>query len=273
MTLRELTQRIVEDKNFLCVGLDPLIERIPPPHAPNPIETIEHFLHRVIDRTRSHCVAYKINWAFFERYGSEGIALIERIIPYIGPSHFLIADAKRGDIGHSSEQYARAFFEHFGVDAVTVSPYMGLDSIRPFTEYEGKCAIVLALTSNPGSADFQLRPCADDMQLYEIVVRQLSKAFSPEQLMFVAGATQGGMLRRLRAIAPDHFLLVPGVGTQGGQLEEVWKYARRRDGSGLLVNVSRGILYARGNGSWEEAVEQAARSYRAQMQTLFQLAL
>ncbi len=273
MTLRELAQRIVDHKNFLCVGLDPLIERIPPPHAPNPIETIEHFLQRVIDCTRSHCVAYKINWAFFERYGSEGIALIERIIPYVGPSHFVIADAKRGDIGHSSEQYARAFFEHFGVDAVTVSPYMGLDSIRPFTEYEGKCTIVLALTSNPGSTDFQLRHCDGDIALYEIVVRQLSEAFPPDRLMFVAGATRGVMLRRLRAIAPEHFLLVPGVGTQGGQLEEVWKYAKRSDGSGLLVNVSRSILYARGNGSWEEAVEQAARSYREQMENLFQSAL
>jgi len=168
------------------------------------------------------------------------------------------------------EHYARAFFEHFGVDAVTVSPYMGLDSIRPFAAYEGKCTIVLALTSNPGSADFQLRKCKGDIPLYEIVVRQLSRAFPSDRLMFVTGATQGALLQQIRALAPHHFFLIPGVGAQGGKLQDVWRYARRADHTGILVNVSRSILYAKGAFGWEDAIEKAALRYRQEMEALMQ---
>ncbi|MBM3449258.1 MAG: orotidine-5'-phosphate decarboxylase [Bacteroidetes bacterium] len=236
MNREELIKRIRERKTFLCVGLDTDVSKIP--QGVTPLE----FNKAIIDATREHCVAYKPNLAFYEAMGIEGWELLQETMSYIGNEHFTIADAKRGDIGNTSTQYAKAFFEKLNFDSITVAPYMGRDSVEPFLQFKNKWAIVLALTSNVGAFDFQMEQGVSD-RLYEKVLKEVSSWGSPENIMFVVGATKAEWLKDIRAIIPDHFLLVPGVGAQGGSLEEVVKYGMNND-VGLLINASRSIQYA-----------------------------
>ena len=225
------------------------------------------FNTRIIDATAPYCVAYKPNLAFYEAYGMEGIAAFEGTIEYLQenyPNHMIIADAKRGDIGNTSKMYAKTFFEQYGVDALTVAPYMGEDSVTPFLGYDGKWVILLALTSNKGSNDFQLTEDKNGERLFEKVLRTSQQWATDEQMMFVVGATQGKMFEDIRRIAPNHFLLVPGVGAQGGSLEEVCKYGMTKD-CGLLVNSSRGIIYASQDKDFDEVAGQKAKELQQQM--------
>ena len=265
MTMHQLTRIILEKKNYLCVGLDTDITKIPIHLQQNPNAIVE-FNKAIIDATKDFCVAYKINTAFYESLGSKGWHAMEQTIDYIPFTHFTIADAKRGDIGNTSSQYAKAFFETMNFDAVTVAPYMGEDSVRPFLEYENKFAIVLGLTSNKGAKDFELRNCEGEM-LYEKVIKTISAWGNPNNLMFVVGATQANELNRIRAFVPDNFLLIPGVGFQGGSLEEVSKYGMNV-GCGLLVNVSRGIIYASEKENFAEEAQIIASQYGAGMKEL-----
>ncbi|MDE5687612.1 MAG: orotidine-5'-phosphate decarboxylase, partial [Paramuribaculum sp.] len=245
MTRKELIENIRRKKSFLCVGLDTDIKKIPA-HIANTDDPVFTFNKAIIDATAPYCVAYKPNLAFYESFGAAGWLALEKTVNYIRENHpdqFIIADAKRGDIGNTSQLYARSFFEHLGVDSITVAPYMGQDSVTPFLGHEGKWVILLALTSNKGSHDFQLTLDTDGKRLFEKVILTAQQWASPEELMFVVGATQGSMFKDIRAIAPANFLLVPGVGAQGGSLEEVCKYGMT-DECGLLVNSSRGIIYA-----------------------------
>lgn len=245
MTRKELIENIKRKKSFLCVGLDTDIKKIPAHIAAgeNPIFT---FNKAIIDATAEYCVAYKPNLAFYESFGADGWKALEQTVEYLRanyPDQFIIADAKRGDIGNTSQLYARSFFEHLGVDAITVAPYMGQDSVTPFLGYPGKWVILLALTSNKGSHDFQLIPDKEGTPLFERVITTSSQWAGPEEMMYVVGATQGKMFEDIRKVAPESFLLVPGVGAQGGSLEEVCRYGMTND-CGLLVNSSRGIIYA-----------------------------
>ena len=254
MDKSQLVNRIAEKRSFLCVGLDPDPQRIPASFHGN----ILSFTKSIIDATRQYCVAYKPNTAFYEALGMDGLEILQRTIEYIGEDHFVIADAKRGDIGNTSRYYAKFAFETLGADAITVAPYMGEDSVVPFLEYPGKWTILLALTSNPGSEDFQhALQDQSDQPLYMKVMQRASSWGSPEQLMFVCGATQAERFGELRKICPDHFFLVPGVGAQGGDLQAVSRYGMSSD-CGLLVNSSRGILYA-------DDPAGAARSLQAEM--------
>ena len=235
-----LFSRIQDRQSFLCVGLDPDPDRIPPRFAGDVLA----FNRSVIDATRQYAVAFKPNTAFYEALGLEGMHILKETIDYIGDDHFVIADAKRGDIGNTSRYYARFAFETLGTDAITVAPYMGQDSVAPFLEYDGKWAIVLALTSNAGSNDFQHTLQQDTGEpLYAKVMRRVMKWGSADRLMFVCGATRAEKFTELRRIAPDHFFLVPGIGAQGGDLEAVCRHGMNAQ-CGLLVNSSRGILYA-----------------------------
>lgn len=236
MNKEALVQCILEKKSFLCVGLD-----IDPWKLPKGVPPLD-FNKAIIDATRDHCVAYKPNTAFYEAMGVAGWQLLEETIHYIGKDHFIIADAKRGDIGNTARQYALAFFEQLQCDAITVAPYMGKDSVTPFMDFSDKWAIVLALTSNAGATDFQLWPDVNDA-LYKHVLSTVASWGTDRNTMFVVGATRAEMLGEIRRMLPDHFLLVPGVGAQGGSLEEVVKHGLNRD-VGLLVNASRSILYA-----------------------------
>lgn len=258
MTRQGLIESIRSKNSFLCVGIDPVLDRLPTAFQ-NTSDPLFEFGKSIIEATHDLCVAYKLNTAFYEAHGSGGWRSLEKTIDIIPDELFVIADAKRGDIGHSSEQYARAFFDHLGVDAVTVSPYMGKDSIAPFVSNEGKWAIVLALTSNEGSADFQLQTVGD-RQLYEEVIATSRAWGTPDNMMYVTGATQVKHLEGIRQLVPDHFLLVPAVGAQGGDLNAVCDVAMTKD-CGLLVNVSRSIIY-------DEDVRAAASSYQRQMATL-----
>ena len=235
-------QKIQERKSFLCVGLDPDMDKIPPflKNLENPIWA---FNKAIIDATKPYCVAYKPNFAFYEAYGKMGYEALEKTIHYIGNEHFIIADAKRGDIGNTSKMYAKAAFEVLGADAITVAPYMGKDSVTPFLSYENKWIIVLGLTSNKGSEDFQFIKSEDYKPLYQQVIEKVASWTSPNNTMFVIGATHPESFIEIRKLIPDHFLLVPGVGEQGGELESVIKYGRNNQ-IGLLINSSRGILYA-----------------------------
>lgn len=244
MTRAELIKEIREKKSFLCVGLDPDIEKIPQ-FLLEEDDPIFEFCRQIIDATANYCVAFKPNTAFFEAYGLSGITSMERAIKYIKqnyPQHFLIADAKRGDIGNTSAMYAKAFFKRLHTDAITVAPYMGKDSVKPFLDFENKWTIVLALTSNEGSKDFQMMQ-ANGNELYKEVIKTTASWGTEDNLMFVVGATKADMLDDIRAIIPDHFLLVPGVGAQGGSLAEVCQHGLNKD-IGLLINSSRGIIYA-----------------------------
>lgn len=239
MTREELYHNIRRRESYLCVGLDPDPSRIPARYA-GPVP----FLKAIIDRTRDLCVAYKPNTAFFEALGLDGMAQLREVIDYIGEDgHLVIADAKRGDIGNTSNHYARFAFQTLGADAITVAPYMGRDSVQPFLDHPGKWTILLALTSNAGSHDFQHTPQEDGQPLYLKVMQRATEWAGPDRLMFVCGATQTERFSELRRVAPDHFFLVPGVGAQGGDLASVSRYGMNTR-CGLLVNSSRGIIYA-----------------------------
>lgn len=266
MNRQQLIHQIFTKKTFLCVGLDTDISKIPE-HLKNESDPIFAFNKAIIDATAPYCVAYKPNLAFYESYGLKGMVAFEKTIQYLKnhyPTHFIIADAKRGDIGNTSKMYARTFFEEYDLDSVTVAPYMGEDSVKPFLEYNGKWVILLALTSNKGSHDFQLTEDKSGERLFEKVLKKSQEWGTPENLMYVVGATQGRMFEDIRRIAPEHFLLVPGVGAQGGSLQEVCKYGMTKD-CGLLVNSSRGIIYAGKGTDFAEAAARKAREMREEM--------
>lgn len=266
MNRQQLIHQIFTKKTFLCVGLDTDISKIPE-HLKNETDPIFAFNKAIIDATAPYCVAYKPNLAFYESYGLKGMMAFEKTIQYLKdhyPTHFIIADAKRGDIGNTSKMYARTFFEEYDLDSVTVAPYMGEDSVKPFLEYNGKWVILLALTSNKGSHDFQLTEDKSGERLFEKVLKKSQEWGTPENLMYVVGATQGRMFEDIRRIAPEHFLLVPGVGAQGGSLQEVCKYGMTKD-CDLLVNSSRGIIYAGKGTDFAEAAARKAREMREEM--------
>jgi len=231
------------------------------------VDPIFAFNKAIIDATAPYCVAYKPNLAFYECYGLKGMVAFEKTIKYLKenhPNHFIIADAKRGDIGNTSKMYAQTFFEEYNLDSVTVAPYMGEDSVKPFLEYDGKWVILLALTSNKGSHDFQLTEDQQGERLFEKVLKKSQEWGTTENLMYVVGATQGKMFEDIRRIAPNHFLLVPGVGAQGGSLQEVCKYGMTKD-CGLLVNSSRGIIYAGKDKDFAEMAAQKAKELQQEM--------
>lgn len=262
----ELVGNIKKKQSFLCVGLDTDINKIPKHllEAENPVFM---FNKAIIDATSPYCVAYKPNLAFYESLGADGWIALEKTVRYIRdtyPDQFIIADAKRGDIGNTSELYARSFFEHLGVDAVTVAPYMGEDSVKPFLGYDGKWVIILALTSNKGSLDFQLTEDKDGRRLFEKVIESSGKWASEEEMMYVVGATCGSLFEDIRRVAPHSFLLVPGVGAQGGSLDDVARYGMIDD-CGLLVNSSRGIIYASADNDFATAARNEARKIALQM--------
>ena len=266
MTRKELVEQIFQTKTFLCVGLDTDIKKIPT-YLLNDPDPIVAFNQQIIDATAPYCVAFKPNMAFYESMGVKGIAAFETTVQYIKenhPHHFVIADAKRGDIGNTSAMYARTFFEEYDVDALTVAPYMGVDSVSPFLEYEGKWVILLALTSNAGSKDFQLTKNEEGERLFERVLKKGLEWGNTGNLMFVVGATRGSLIGDVRKVAPESFLLVPGVGAQGGSLEEVCKYGMTKD-CGLLVNSSRGIIYASDGEDFAEASAAKAKALQEQM--------
>lgn len=258
MNLKSLSQQIKIKESFLCVGLDIDLSKIPT-HILNEKDPIFVFSKSIIDATHKYAVAYKPNLAFFEAYGIKGWKAFEKTIDYINknyPNHFIIADAKRGDIGNTSERYAKAFFENYRVDAVTISPYMGRDSIEPFLSFKDKYGVLLTLTSNEGSRDFQYIE-QKGIPIYEKVLRLSTKFENSHKLMYVVGATKSENLKSIRNIVPDSFLLIPGVGAQGGNLKEVVQNGINSN-CGLIVNSSRGIIYAsRGNDFFEKAAEKA----------------
>ena len=266
MNRQQLINEIFTKKTFLCVGLDTDINKIPA-HLKNEDDPIFAFNKTIIDATAPYCVAYKPNLAFYECYGLKGMLAFEKTIQYIKenhPNHFIIADAKRGDIGNTSKMYAQTFFEEYNLDSVTVAPYMGEDSVKPFLEYDGKWVILLALTSNKGSHDFQLTEDKQGERLFEKVLKKSQEWGTTENLMYVVGATQGKMFEDIRRIAPEHFLLVPGVGAQGGSLQEVCKYGMTKD-CGLLVNSSRGIIYASTDTDFAEVAAVKAKELQEEM--------
>ena len=266
MNRQQLINEIFTKKTFLCVGLDTDINKIPA-HLKNEDDPIFAFNKAIIDATAPYCVAYKPNLAFYECYGLKGMLAFEKTIQYIKenhPNHFIIADAKRGDIGNTSKMYAQTFFEEYNLDSVTVAPYMGEDSVKPFLEYDGKWVILLALTSNKGSHDFQLTEDNQGERLFEKVLKKSQEWGTTENLMYVVGATQGKMFEDIRRIAPEHFLLVPGVGAQGGSLQEVCKYGMTKD-CGLLVNSSRGIIYASTDTDFAEVAAVKAKELQEEM--------
>jgi orotidine-5'-phosphate decarboxylase len=290
MTRKQLIEQIKQKRSFLCVGLDTDITKIPGHLQAHP-DAVFEFNRQIIDATKDLCVSYKLNTAFYEAMGLKGWEAMQRTVNYIPNEHFIIADAKRGDIGNTSSQYARAFFEAMNFDAITVAPYMGEDSVKPFLEFENKWAIVLGLTSNPGSKDFeQLKVVGQATNngdeatnngdeainngnkagnteggyLYESVLEKVSAWGNPGNLMFVVGATKASDLAGIRKIIPDHFLLVPGVGFQGGSLKEVSQYGMNAD-CGLLVNASRAIIYASEKEDFAAEARAIAQQYQAEM--------
>ncbi len=266
MNRKELYQAIMQKGSYLCVGLDTDMSRIPK-HLLGEKDPILEFNRQIINATKDLCVAYKPNVAFYEAQGSRGWRSLERTMDLIPESHFTIADAKRGDIGNTSRMYAKAFFENMNFDAVTVAPYMGVDSVTPFLEFENKWVILLALTSNKGSKDFQFTAQEDDQPLYEKVMRRAQAWGNPENLMFVTGATQSAHIAKIRAIAPENFLLVPGIGAQGGSLHGVSNPGLNGHG-GLLVNSSRGIIYAGDGEDFAVKAREAALAVKKEMSAL-----
>lgn len=279
MNRSQLVQQIRSKQNYLCVGLDTDITKIPK-HLMNTADPVFEFNKAIIDATKDFCVSYKINTAFYESQGLKGWESMEKTLYYIPSTHLKIADAKRGDIGNTSSQYAKTFFEVLPFDAVTIAPYMGEDSVRPFLEYENKWSIVLGLTSNVGGNDFQqlmvnsqsqdasmvpnLLQGKTEKRLYEKVLEKVASWGTPENLMFVVGATRASDLENIRSIIPDHFLLVPGVGAQGGSLEEVSKYGMNAD-CGLLVNASRAVIFASTGTDFAEQAGKVSEGYRNEM--------
>lgn len=269
MTYNQLFETIRSRKSFLCVGLDSDIRKLPKHLLENEDDPVFAFNRAIIDATADACVAYKPNLAFYESGGLAGWQSYERTIQYLHehyPSHFIIADAKRGDIGNTSQMYARSFFEEQGVDAVTVAPYMGEDSVTPFLGYAGKWVVLLALTSNKGSLDFQLLEDKDGERLFEKVLRKSRQWADEDNMMYVVGATRGSLFEDVRRIVPRHFLLVPGVGAQGGSLEEVCRYGMN-DTCGLLVNSSRGIIFADTTERFADVAREKALELQQQMET------
>ena len=269
MDKQELFEQIKKRRSFLCVGLDTDIKKIPG-HLLREEDPVFAFNKSIIDATAPFCVAYKPNWAFYESNGLKGLAALEKTLLYLHdnyPQHFVIADAKRGDIGNTSAMYARSFFEAEQVDALTVAPYMGEDSVSPFLEYPGKWVILLALTSNKGSHDFQFMEDGQGERLFEKVLRTSQKWGNDKNMMYVVGATQGKLFADVRRIVPEHFLLVPGVGAQGGSLEEVCNYGMNST-CGLLVNSSRGIIYAGSDTDFASASAEKAHDLQQQMEVL-----
>lgn len=286
MDRKELIQQIFEKQSFLCVGLDPDIKKIPQcviDECKADLDTDEEydeslaiilFNQYIIDATAPYCVAYKPNLAFYESLGARGLVAYEETVTYLRenyPNHFIIADAKRGDIGNTSTMYARSFFEgDTQVDALTVAPYMGEDSVTPFLGYKGKWVILLALTSNKGSHDFQLTEDPQGERLFEKVLKTSQQWGNTDNMMYVVGATQGQMFEDIRKVVPRHFLLVPGVGAQGGSLEEVCKYGMLPDDIGLLVNSSRGIIFASQGEDFAEVAAEKAKELQEQMARIMQ---
>lgn len=272
MTRQQLVEQIKAKRSYLCVGLDTDITKIPATLL-SCDDPIFEFNRAIIDATAPYCVAYKPNLAFYECYGSKGIVSLEKTVEYIRSNHpgiFIIADAKRGDIGNTSKMYAKTFFEQMDFDAVTVAPYMGHDSVEPFLGFDGKWVVLLALTSNKGSLDFQHINSNDSTPLYKSVMTKAQQWATPDELMFVCGATQAEMFDELRQISPRNFYLVPGVGAQGGSLSEVSKRGLIDD-CGLLVNSSRGIIYASQGEDFAEAAGNEARKLRDEMSELLSL--
>ena len=277
MTREQLFENIRRKQSFLCVGLDTDLKKVPQflverAAKEEGFDPIFEFNKAIIDATAPYCIAYKPNLAFYEAHGVKGWIAFERTVKYLReqyPDQFIIADAKRGDIGNTSKLYARTFFEEMDVDAVTVAPYMGEDSVTPFLGYEGKWVILLALTSNKGSQDFQLTQDAEGERLFEKVLTRSQQWADAGQMMYVVGATQGSAFADIRRLAPDHFLLVPGIGAQGGSLEEVCKYGWN-DHCGLTVNSSRAIIYADSTERFAEVAGDKAREVQQQMAAILQ---
>lgn len=266
MTIQQLFENIKQKKSFLCVGLDTDIKKIPE-HLLKEEDPIFAFNKAIIDATAPYCIAYKPNLAFYESLGVKGWIAFEKTIRYIKqnyPDQFIIADAKRGDIGNTSDMYARSFFGELDIDSVTVAPYMGEDSVSPFLAYNGKWVILLALTSNKGSQDFQFMEDNTGERLFEKVLKTSQQWGSNEQMMYVVGATQGKMFTDIRRLAPNHFLLVPGVGAQGGSLSEVCKYGMNST-CGLIVNSSRAIIYADKSENFAAVAAEEAKKVQEEM--------
>ena len=262
MNRAQLITSIHKKKSLLCVGLDTDIEKIPK-HLLDGEEPVLTFNKMIIDATKEYTIAYKINTAFYEAQGLKGWEIMQKTLEYIPQDIFTIADAKRGDIGNTSEQYAKTFFKTYPFHSITVAPYMGEDSVKPFLQFKDNWTIVLGLTSNNGSKDFQLQACGDEL-LYEKVLRTVSGWGSPENLMFVIGATRKEQLQHVRSLLPEHFFLIPGVGAQGGDVATVCENAMNKDG-GVLINVSRGIIYASSGRDFAEKAAVAAKDYQGQM--------
>ncbi len=269
MNRQELVQQIKQKQNYLCIGLDTDETKLPKHLQGKPTGVVD-FNKAIIDATKDFCVSYKINTAFYEAMGIKGWEALEQTVHYIPSTHFKIADAKRGDIGNTSAQYAKTFFEMYPFDAVTVAPYMGEDSLRPFLDYTNKWTIVLGLTSNKGAADFeQLKVVSaesNSVYLYEKVMQKVASWGSPDNLMFVVGATKATQLESIRKSFADHFFLVPGVGAQGGSLADVSNAALNDDG-GILINASRAIIYAGSDERFAEDAKIVAKQYANEMKT------
>lgn len=266
MTRQEIFQQIQQKESFLCVGLDTDIHKIPQ-HLHKESDPIFEFNRQIIDATAAIAVAYKPNIAFYESLGSKGWESLQKTLEYIPKNIFTVADAKRGDIGNTSALYARAFFDTMDFDSITVAPYMGVDSVSPFLEFEGKWVILLALTSNQGSQDFQTLTASDGRPYFHHVLEKSQKWGTPDNLMYVVGATRGEKIAEVRSLAPDHFFLVPGVGAQGGSLEEVAKYGMNKQ-CGLLVNSSRGIIYADSSENFAKTARMEAQKLQEEMKKL-----
>ncbi|MHA4810583.1 orotidine-5'-phosphate decarboxylase [Flavitalea flava] len=262
MTRHQLTEQIRTKGSYLCVGLDSDITKIPKHLLSHPDPVFE-FNRQIIDATQDYCVSYKVNTAFYESQGVKGWESMEKTANYIPSTHFKIADAKRGDIGNTSSQYAKAFFETLAFDAITVAPYMGEDSVKPFLAYKDKWTILLGLTSNPGAHDFELQQAGEGL-LYEKVLKTASGWGTPDNLMFVIGATRADWFDGVRKLTPDHFYLVPGVGSQGGSLEAISAKAMNKE-VGLLVNVSRDIIFASAGTDFAEQAGVKAKNYQLEM--------
>ncbi|MGY8948085.1 MAG: orotidine-5'-phosphate decarboxylase [Flavobacteriales bacterium] len=268
MRIEALKKQILAKKSFLCVGLDIDLEKVPE-HIKTMEDPLYEFSKAIIDSTAAYAVAYKPNIAFFETYGPEGMASLKRVMDYLNNKHpeiFTIADAKRGDIGNTATRYAKAYFETYNFDSITIAPYMGKDSVEPFLSFDEKYAILLALTSNGGSSDFQTQQVGGQM-LYEKVIQTSVEWQGSERLMYVVGATKANALRKIRELIPNSFLLIPGVGAQGGSLTEVAENGLSID-VGLLVNSSRGIIYASTDENFAREAEKAARELQSQMETI-----
>ena len=268
MRIKALKKQILAKKSFLCVGLDVDLEKVPE-HIKTMEDPLYEFSKAIIDSTAAYAVAYKPNIAFFETYGPEGMASLKRVMDYLNNKHpeiFTIADAKRGDIGNTASRYAKAYFETYNFDSITIAPYMGKDSVEPFLSFDEKYAILLALTSNEGSSDFQTQLVGGQM-LYEKVIQTSVEWQGSERLMYVVGATKANALRKIRELIPNSFLLIPGVGAQGGSLTEVAENGLSID-VGLLVNSSRGIIYASTDENFAREAEKAARELQLQMETI-----